>query len=360
MPKISVLVPVYNVENYLRECLDSIINQTLEDIEIICINDGSTDSSADILMEYQNKDKRLKIINKENSGYGASMNQGLEAASGEYIGIVESDDFIKNTMFEDLYNLAKTNDLDMVKSDFKYYISSKKQARTAGIIKRKYTGKVFCIKEAPILVKMMPSIWSAIYKRDFLNKNKIRFLETPGASYQDTSFAFKTITSAKRIMLTNKAYLNYRIDNSNSSVKSKGKVYAICDEWNEITRYLNERKDLKEVINCYKLSTQFNGYKWNLLRIDPSYRKDFIEVFQTTFSEFYKNGEIGKNFYKKVKKSELDLLLKDKTKFETYINKLAIKEEEKNKRRKLFSIRINSSRVSIVLFGKQIVRFEYA
>lgn len=356
MPKISVLVPVYNVEKYLRECLDSIVNQTLKDIEIICINDGSTDSSAEILIEYQSKDQRIKVINKENSGYGASMNLGLEAAKGEYIGIVESDDFIKNTMFEDLYALASSNDLDMIKSDFNYYLTSKKQSRTAGLIKRKYNKKVISIKDEPILVKMMPSIWSAIYKRDFLNKNKIRFLETPGASYQDTSFAFKTLTSAKRVMFTNKAYLNYRIDNSNSSVKSKGKVFAICDEWNEITRFLNERNDLKEIVNDYKLSTQFNGYKWNLLRIDPSYRKDFIEVFYTTFSEFYKNGEIGKNFYKKVKKSEFNLLLKDRNEFENYINKLSQKEKEKDKRRSLFSIRINSSRVSIVLFGKQIVR----
>ena len=111
MPKISILVPIYNVEKYLRECLDSILNQTLKDIEIICINDGSTDSSLEILNEYSSKDSRVKIINKANSGYGASMNKGLEAASGEYIGIVESDDFIKTTMFEDLYNIAEKKDI---------------------------------------------------------------------------------------------------------------------------------------------------------------------------------------------------------------------------------------------------------
>jgi glycosyltransferase involved in cell wall biosynthesis len=106
MPKVSIIVPIYNVEKYLRECLDSIVKQTLKDIEIVCVNDGSTDSSLDIIKEYAEKDERVKYIDKPNSGYGISMNQGLDKAQGEYIGIVESDDFIKPEMFEELYNLA--------------------------------------------------------------------------------------------------------------------------------------------------------------------------------------------------------------------------------------------------------------
>ena len=91
MPKLSVLVPIYNVEKYLSVCLDSLINQTLTDIEIICIDDGSTDSSSKILKEYQQKDKRIRVITQENSGYGSAMNCGLILAEGEYIGILESD-----------------------------------------------------------------------------------------------------------------------------------------------------------------------------------------------------------------------------------------------------------------------------
>ena len=124
MPKISVLVPIYNVEKYLRECLDSLLNQTLVDVEFILINDGSKDNSLEIMKEYQSKDARFKIIDKENTGYGSSMNKGLDLASGEYIGIVESDDFIKKRMFEDLYNIAVKNDADMVKSDYFYYYTA--------------------------------------------------------------------------------------------------------------------------------------------------------------------------------------------------------------------------------------------
>ena len=118
MPKVSIIVPTYNVENYLRECMDSIVGQTLKDIEIICINDGSTDKSLEILKNYAAKDPRIIIVDKKNEGYGVGMNIGLERASGEYIGIVEPDDFVPANMYEDLYNAAKKNDLDFVKADF--------------------------------------------------------------------------------------------------------------------------------------------------------------------------------------------------------------------------------------------------
>lgn len=109
-PKVSVVVPIYNVEKYLRECLDSLVGQTLKEIEIICVDDGSTDSSKEIIREYMQKDTRVKMIAKEkNSGYGNSMNQGFDMASGEYVGILESDDFAEPAMFEKLYETAREN-----------------------------------------------------------------------------------------------------------------------------------------------------------------------------------------------------------------------------------------------------------
>ena len=118
MCKVSILVPIYNVEKYLRQCLESVVNQTLKDIEIICINDGSTDSSPEIIREFASRDSRIKVIDKPNTGYGHSMNQGLKAATGEYIGIVESDDFAELNMFEVLYNTAKSNGAEIVKSNY--------------------------------------------------------------------------------------------------------------------------------------------------------------------------------------------------------------------------------------------------
>ena len=108
IPKISVLVPIYNTEKYLKKCLDSIAGQTLKDIEVICVNDGSTDNSLAVAEEFAEKDPRFKVINKENTGYGNTMNIALEKASGEYIGIVESDDFAASDMFEYLYGLSRS------------------------------------------------------------------------------------------------------------------------------------------------------------------------------------------------------------------------------------------------------------
>lgn len=338
MPKVSILVPTYNQENYLREALDSLINQTLQDIEILCINDGSTDKTPQILEEYRFRDKRIKVINKENSGYGATMNAGLANATGEYIGILEPDDFVKNTMYEDLYNLANKNDLDMVKSDFYYYFSKKKQARHSGKIKKKYVGKVLNIKNDPTMIKIQPSIWSAIYKRSFLQENSIKFLN--------------------KLLFTNRAYVYYRQDNENSSVKSKDKVYCICDEWEEISRYLDKRPAIKEIVNQIKLSTQFNAYKWNAIRIEKHFRDAFIDRYQETFKKYFDNSEIDDDFYNKVAKKELDLLLNDKKQFRAFVDAEEVKKEKREKRQKQFSIRINPSRISIVLFGKQILEID--
>ena len=149
MPKISILVPIYNVEKYLRECLESILAQTLKDTEIICINDGSTDSSPEILEEYRKKDSRIKIINKSNSGYGASMNMGFQFATADYIGIVESDDFVKPEMFEELYLIAQKNNADIVKSDYYDYITTSNQARRAGIVGSRISNKIISAKNDP-------------------------------------------------------------------------------------------------------------------------------------------------------------------------------------------------------------------
>ena len=114
MPKVSIIVPTYNVEMYLDQCMESLQRQTLKDIEIICVNDGSKDHSLEIMQRYAADDPRIVIIDKENGGYGKAMNVGLDRATGEYIGILEPDDYVPLNMYEDLYQAAKERDLDFV------------------------------------------------------------------------------------------------------------------------------------------------------------------------------------------------------------------------------------------------------
>ena len=355
MPKVSILVPIYNVEKYLTECLESIVKQTLTDIEIICINDGSTDSCPMILEEYAKKDSRIIVINKPNSGYGASMNLGLQKATGEYIGIVESDDFVKPEMFEELYSTAIKNNAELVKSDYYEFFTKKQQTRKSGKISRSLTNRVVNAKDEPKILKIIPSIWSAIYKRSFLQKNNIKFLETPGASYQDTSFAFKALSMAKKIAFTAKAYLFYRMDNEASSVNSSDKIYAICEEFAEITRFLEANSKIKEFANDIKLIREYDAYLWNAKRIAPKYRKEFVERFSVIFKEYYEKGELTEYFYRKHSKSVIKTLLNDTKTYRKMVRELCKQEKMKKLRRKIFSIRINSSRLSIVIAGKKLV-----
>ena len=351
MPKVSVIVPVYNVEKYLNECIDSILNQTLKDIEVICVNDGSTDDSLKILQDYAQKDNRIKIINKENSGYGASMNRGIQAASGEYIGIIESDDFVAPEMFEDLYNLAVKNHADIAKSNWYDYTTKYNQKQKFEQFNKDETISVINIKEKPYILNTFPAVWSAIYKREFLLNEDLKFLETPGASYQDCSFGFKTLAMAERIILTTNAYVCYRQDNVNSSIKSKGKVYAICKEYEEIDRFLDKYNEIKNYVNTEKLKRQYFSFLWNATRIDKKFVPEFLEKFHCVFKNFYEKGEITEDFFKTIDKYEVELLIKSPVLFDKELKK----RKRREIRRKICSIRLKPTQISVVILGKQLI-----
>lgn len=355
MAKISVVVPVYNVEKYLKECIDSIINQTLEDIEIICVNDGSTDSSLEILNNYAKKDSRIIVINKSNSGYGHTMNMGLNAASGEYIGIIESDDFADKNMFEDLYKLAKEYDADIVKGDWYNYWSKNKFARKNNRISSAKTLKLTNSKQDKSLLRINPSVWSAIYKKEFLNKYNIRFLETPGASYQDLAFSFKIFALAERVILTDKAYLYYRQDNMNSSVKSKTKVYCVCDEYEEIDRFLEQYPDLKFEFKVQEEINRYNGYVSSVLRIDDSVKPEFVKVFSDHFKEEYNTGLLGNEFFKKINKKEFMTLINNPEKYIKVLKSIEKRRKFNQIRKNILSIHFRNGKLNLTLFGKEVI-----
>ena len=269
MVKVSVLVPVYNVKKYLRQCLDSLAAQTLDGIEFVCIDDGSTDGCSEILDAYAAQDERFRVIHKENSGYGASMNVGLRAARGKYIGIVESDDFADAEMFERLYDVAEVQQAEVVRSNF--WATTQEGSTFWESCAGQPYNRVFCpMEEAPELIMALPTIWSSVYRRDFLAENDIWFHETPGASYQDVSFAFEVVSSAKRYFIVKDAWLHYRMDNAASSVHSKDKVFCISDEYDAIEAFLQEQKrDKAQHIWAAKLF--FSAILENEARIAPEH-----------------------------------------------------------------------------------------
>lgn len=295
MPKVSILVPTYNVEKYLVECMESIVNQTLQDIEIICVDDGSTDNSGKILDEYASKDKRIKVIHKENGGYGKAMNVGLDNATGEYIGIVEPDDYVALDMYETLYNVAKENDLEMVKSDFYRYSTTPetKNIYFSPCDKTNIYNKVIKPLDYIEVFNGSLSIWAAIYNRKFLNKNNIRFLETPGASFQDTSFGLKVLFDTQQVLFLNKALYHYRVDNANSSVKNNSKIFCICDELYELEkRYKSSSKKIKKMINALKI----DKYTWNYNRLAEEGKASFYEIYNTELRNIIQSHDYVENF----------------------------------------------------------------
>lgn len=310
---VSVIVPVCNVQTYLRQCLDSLTDQTLQDIQIICIDDGSTDGSLSILKEYSRRDSRIEIISKPNAGYGHTMNVGLSAAKGEYIGIVESDDFAETKMFEELYKLARKSDADVAKSNFFQYITNTIPDNDPIVNNLEACKKdtVFCPLNDQNIFLTQPAIWSALYKRSFLQEEGISFLETPGASFQDTSFNFKVFAAAKRVVVTNEAYLHYRIDNANSSVKSLKKIFCICDEYREIWEFASSRQDVYSHLKYRIPQIQFGGYLWNLERLTPALQYQFFDKFVKEFQSFKDKDLLRKEYFDDIAWEKLTGILSD-------------------------------------------------
>lgn len=312
--KVSVIVPVCNVEQYLRECLDSCINQTLTDIEIICVNDGSTDSCGSILREYAQMDERVKVIDKDNAGYGHTMNIGMDMARGKYIGIVESDDFVDLNMYEDLYNIAEENELELVKADFNrfygkkgdYFLEYNKIAR-----KNENYNIVIDPSEFDECFKFIMNTWSGIYRRDFLVSHNIRHNETPGASFQDNGFWFKTFAEAHRIMFVDHPYYMNRRDNPNSSVYNPSKVYCGADEYKYIREYLKENPEIQDkFLNAYS-NKRYQTYMFTLNRIADEFKKDFLHSFSKDFREAEENGELDPRYFTKLEWETIHWIIRD-------------------------------------------------
>ena len=291
MVKVSVIVPIYNNEAYLRQCLDSILRQSLKDIEIICVNDGSTDSSEEILKDYVNRDSRIRVITHKNSGYGRSMNVGMEAARGEYIGIVESDDYISRGMLSCLYRTAKRKRADIVKSDYYEFREDgeKKYVRTP--TDPSLYGKVISANTNEEIYHFRMNTWTGIYRRDFLTLNGIKHNETPGASYQDNGFWFKTLTLAERVVFIRRAFYHYRQDNPTSSINSQGKVYAMCEEYRHIEEFLASYPKLRKMHLGSLLAKKYHNYFYTYKRIGEEYRIEFLKRFGDEFRQSRSMGE---------------------------------------------------------------------
>ncbi|MCL2566754.1 MAG: glycosyltransferase [Alphaproteobacteria bacterium] len=300
MPLLSIIVPVYNVEKYLHQCLDSIVNQEYKNLEIIIVNDASSDNSLEIIQEFSKKDNRIIIIDcKKNGGYGKAVNLGIEKASGEWIGIVESDDFILESMYQKLIDKTSKTTAQIIRGDYYQYWDKSKNK------KEKYekynifnnhninldSSSDLIVKDNLNLFYISPAIWSAIYKREFLLSNNIKIIETKGASYQDVTFFIETLFEADRIYIVNEPLYCYRQTNMTSSSNSKGKAFVIFEIYNFLEDNLKNRNWKK--FTRYKKTLYFsfiNNYYYNFYRIAHKYRKDYLIIWKKQLENMINNG----------------------------------------------------------------------
>ena len=257
-PKISIIVPVYNVEKYLSRCLESLLTQSFKDIEIIAINDGSTDSSLQILNNYAVKDDRLKVIDKANGGVSSARNAGIDAASGDYIGFVDPDDWIDSDMYEIMYQTAQTEKADIVMCSYIREFGSHSKEKDFHLpekvcyyneevqtnIMRRLVGPLNEEVGNPELLDAWGTVWSKIYKTELIKENELWFTDLSKiGTNEDTLFNIQAFYYANSFVFLNQPFYHYW--RANDTSVTSGYKPNLMNQWfnlyNIIESFLNEK-----------------------------------------------------------------------------------------------------------------------
>jgi len=319
--KVSVIIPVYNSEQYLKQCLDSVVNQTLKDIEIIVVNDGSTDNSSQISQEYVSKYKNIKLIDKQNEGCYKARNVGLEIATGEYITFVDSDDYIEHNMYEKMYKKAKSTNVDIICCRYGHYLKNKLKliANFDNSIKLlTKTDNKLIGAESVILDDSV--IWNKIFKRQLLIEKRIKF-HSDCYMADDAFFYIISILNAKSIVYISDILYIHRVLGKNTITSSYNEQNFDCIKVSQrILEYSiqNNIKHFMPQIVAFVLRLNVLGY----LRINKCYKKEYFEKMCKFIDDYSINSKTKiafvKNTYNRLcfkaviykNKIFLDLLIK--------------------------------------------------
>ncbi|CDD16375.1 MAG: glycosyltransferase family 2 protein [Clostridia bacterium] len=238
MPKVTVIVPIYNVEKYLARCIDSLVNQTLNEIEIVLVNDGTKDSSGKIAMQYAKQYKeKIIYLEKENGGLSDARNYGLAYAKGEYIAFLDSDDYIEKDAYEKMYEKAKLENADYVECDFIWEYPNKKRKDKC----YQYNNKKEMLAFARVVA------WNKLIKREIIEENNIRFPK--GLRYEDIEFTYKLIPHLNKICYVDQCFIHYiQRKNSIANVQNE-KTAEIFEILDNVIRYYKEKNLFEEYRN---------------------------------------------------------------------------------------------------------------
>ena len=301
MPKVSIIVPFYNVEGYIEKCLDTLVNQTLKDIEIILVNDGSTDRSIEIVNKFLRRyPEKLVYLEKENGGLSDARNYAIPYTKGEYIAFLDSDDYVEKYMYEEMYNMAKKENSDMVECNF-YWEYPDKQKEDIGTI---YHGK------NEMIVKIRVVAWNKLIKREILEKSEVRFPK--GYRYEDTEFTYKLIPYIEKVSFLKKPCIHYVQREGSISNSQNERTKEIFDVLEHVIEYYKE----KDIYEKYQEELEYIYVRYafcsSLLRIvkikDDNLQEKLLNLtwdnVNTKFpnwkkNEILKKGKGIKNLYMK-------------------------------------------------------------
>ncbi|MCL2687123.1 MAG: glycosyltransferase [Methanobrevibacter sp.] len=346
--KVSVIIPVHNSEKYLEECLNSVINQTLKDIEIICINDNSNDNSLAILEKYAEEDDRITIINnEENIGGGLSRNKGLKVAKGEYIYFIDSDDWVEKNTLEYTYNEAKKKNLDLVFFLAMNYDNETKEFYEIGYynysrLDESFFNRVFHPSEVKKIIFHMPvSPPLKLYKKELLDNINAKFPKE--RVMHDNPFFYNVFLNAQRVEVINK-YFYYRRRHGDSLMNMRGVCFShIIPISNLIVDVFKKNKVFfeykKPVLNrkVYIIRIDYN-------RMDEKYQKQFYKEIVKEFNKISENSKENEDYISNLNERNLTFylnILKSKSYSDfSIIHKISILEMDKNElKRKVKSLK---------------------
>ena len=287
-PLISIIMPVYNCEKYLKECLDSLLEQTLKDIEIICIDDESTDNSYQILCDYKAKDKRIKIYKQKHSNAGNARNIGIQKSRGEYLLFLDSDDFFEKDLCSKTYNAAHSNDIDILLfGAYKYDNETKEKTKYTSLLDTKYAplNEVF----SPFDVKehlyhiTSAAPWCKLFKASFIKKNNIKF--QPLSNANDVYFSRTAFALANKMYAIDEPLVNYRVNHGNNTQKNKYK---------DPLAFIRAYKKVKETLEKNKLFGTYYQTYMNVLITEIVYNYNTIQTEEgkKLLLDSLKNGDL--------------------------------------------------------------------
>lgn len=314
MLKISVIIPVYNVEPYLCQCLDSIITQTLQDIEIICVDDGSTDNSYTILQEYASKDKRIIALRQQNSGAGIARNTGMKVTKGEYLAILDSDDFFEPDMLKKAYLQCKKDNADICvfRSD-KYDTQRQKYEPIPWTIKKQYLPEHIPFRPVeiyPYIFQMFNGwSWDKLYRRDFVERTGLQFqgLRTTN----DAFFVYMASIQAEKITIVDEILAHHRVNNKASLSVTREKSWDCC--WQAVAAIQQELKNRNqyEMVEQSFINWALHFLLWNVHTLkDVSKDKLILEMQNICFVVLELEKYPASFFYSQSEYKEYQYILK--------------------------------------------------